>query len=122
MSEGDGIQVSISNSEDFRTGKRSILISGLTAEQADEYLQLLQQYGDREPSPEWDTQEMPVEEIWLQPEAEGIDACVIMKMAAGPKRYARYFPSASPGPHHETPRIEWGWIKGETAVQVWPEP
>jgi hypothetical protein len=63
---------------------------------------------------DWNVQEMPVTGIWLQPASEGREACVIMEMAAGPKRFARFFPHSPP------PRIEWGWSLGSTAVKVWP--
>ena len=51
--------------------------------------------------------------IWRQPERPGVKACVSLEVVGGQKTYLRVWSDPTTEP-------EWGWVKHETAVRVWP--
>jgi hypothetical protein len=53
----------------------------------------------------------PVVAVYVAPETDDQEPCIVVEMVGGPKRYARLWPRK---PH----QVEWGWTLGDNAIRV----
>lgn len=62
-----------------------------------------------------------VQGIWYQPPSEGVQECISVQVIGGPKRFMRIWPDAILAGQDYLGGVEWGWVVGQTAQQVWDD-